>query len=474
MIDELRHSFKVERQDKKRLSWVMRIMFFFVILTLSAISFSIIAVYQGQVADFNKIEAENNEKRANVERDKAQELNLDLRTSERRLGRAMNIGFSVIEARYSGDSNELRESIAEVREQLEPDRETQQTQARLHLFEAIFHLVQLQSNMNGNELGGNLLQARVNLQQANTLLDNSIKCDPQLGLAYMVRAQLWSEAYPKIQSLKLLLQTAGTSVPSAEDIAKDWSKAVTLMPQSTYAFSGRGWWFLRRGVLASAADDLKEALRLEPENDFAMQGLAELLYKQGHYHECVDMLINTVRTSNSMRDVLFKSTSKEYLNEKIAVITFNKLWNKSKLDLNDVRPAAVVHVFGKNVPELEVVRGVLWKIVLKEIHKKLNVDWQRLAEELRKIDFPEGNNTYQNTRRLLLAFALAGQGDAPPNEIAKLLGFPLDEQTKAGTELEKSQLESLKENAKRHLGENPEAQQQVIGKINLILSSLQQ
>lgn len=120
-------------------------------------------------------------------------------------------------------------------------------------------------------------------REAHTALDwlnQSIRESDQVGLAWLLRAQLRMEflAHPK------------------QDVLKDWNRAVALLPRCSAAFSGRGFGWIGVKDFDQAANDLARAIELDPRNEYARYGLAEIQldrknYKGAleHYHAALEL-----------------------------------------------------------------------------------------------------------------------------------------------------------------------------------------
>lgn len=362
------------------------------------------------------------------------------------LAAAIRIGFDVLEARYTGESSEIRSALAAAQPDTVSSPDAADVQARVAVFRAMFPLIRLQKTDPEQVSPAQLSGIRTDLLEVQKLLDRAIQLDSKIGLAWLARAQLWSEAWPTTPQLRLAMLAALIPVPSAEQISRDWEQAVVLMPKSSHARSGRGWWHMRTGDTAAAEQDLQAAVQLDPQNDFAWQGIGRLRLEADRVSEGVAALQRAWRADGSMGDVLFGSVRRDFLAHEIAANTYNSLWEKSWPPLNNIAPAAVVHVFGRDVPELAKARNRMWEYVLQCLVPDSGVSAQQLLQALIACDLPEGDPAYHATRTLLTAITLL-QLDEPQTEEAQRLlnvSFPETDSVWSGT-LDHLQLQQLDE-----------------------------
>ncbi len=373
-----------------------------------------------------------------------QTLVVDLEASEKIKTSAILTGFAVLEAKYSGDTNEILSAVSEVENQLQTQAERSAADARVRVFQAVPLLLRLQKNTGDTESLTAKLKLLPDLKEFDRLLDEAITLDPSLGIAYLARGQLWSEILPLPLIEKSLLLVNGIAVPTLEEVSMDWENAVRLMPQSSYVFSGRGWWRMRTGELEIAKEDFQMAIQLDPNNDFALQGYANWMVKNERYQEAVELYLRAFRSPSRIGDVLFGNQSKGAIRNDIAVTTYNKLWDKKGISIKKIHPAATVRVYGQDVSELEFAMGYVWEYTLDEITNSEDPSREDLIGVLRSIDFPEGDAAYRATRGLLEAAVLAISNQKDRSQIERLCkeSYPSSSNVWRG-ELDKDQLTIL-------------------------------
>jgi serine/threonine protein kinase/Tfp pilus assembly protein PilF len=110
------------------------------------------------------------------------------------------------------------------------------------------------------------------LGEALEQLNQSIqKCD-RVGLAWLLRAQLRMVflAHPN------------------QEVLDDWDRAVALLPRSSAVFSGRGWNLIGLKRFDQAVIDLTRAIELDPGNEYARYGLAEIMLNREDYASAIE------------------------------------------------------------------------------------------------------------------------------------------------------------------------------------------
>ncbi len=447
-------TYRIKKFMRKHRIGVTTATAFILLLISSAVGASALSVWALQEADKANTEKKISRKLATDlarERDAVQDhlseiqaSKIKLEASQKEMTSAIRLSFNILEARYSGQSNEILNALIEVENQLQNDIIHKAVTARTRVFQAVFPLMQLQKKSNSQKSLVSQIALLPYLKSADQYLDEAIEYDSSVGIAYLARGQLWSEIFPIPPKESFALEIMGVSVPTQKDITRDWEHAVRLMPQSSYAYSGRGWWRMRTDQFSLAEEDFQMAIQLDARNDFALQGLGRLMGNQKKHQESVDFYLRALRTPARVGDILFGGKSKDNLRNEIAVNTFNKLWDKKAPSIKNIYPAGVVQVFGENVKDLKPARGVVWKYVLENIVSVDDSSSEELINNLRAIDFPEGNEAFHATRDLLEAAVLTTSYRKERAKIEKLCeeSFPGSDNEWKG-ELSREQLTRL-------------------------------
>ena len=138
-----------------------------------------------------------------------------------------------------------------------------------------------------------VLNKRSRTAESLAAIDEALRLDPGQSLFYALRASLlaqlerWSECL-EAASLGLQMDPDDTSCANMRslslerlgrknDALQQADNAVSRDPDSGHAHSMRGWALLQKGRVAEAQLAFREALRLEPTNEFARTGMIQAL-----------------------------------------------------------------------------------------------------------------------------------------------------------------------------------------------------
>ncbi len=113
------------------------------------------------------------------------------------------------------------------------------------------------------------LAAQAAIQELNAALAN----DDKLALAWLMRAHIRQEL---------------AEDPPAS-ILPDWERAAQLAPETSAAWSGRGWCLFKLGESERAAESFRRALEIDPKNEYACVGCGHALYQLSKYSDAATM-----------------------------------------------------------------------------------------------------------------------------------------------------------------------------------------
>lgn len=105
------------------------------------------------------------------------------------------------------------------------------------------------------------------LEKALRSLEESREITDQIGLAWLLTAQI------RMEHLK----------HDRASVLSDWNRAVELLEHCSAAFSGRGFCYLQLDQTEKATQDLEQALKLDPRNEYAHLGIARVAYRNSDY-----------------------------------------------------------------------------------------------------------------------------------------------------------------------------------------------
>lgn len=203
-------------------------------------------------------------------------LAINLYFETRRLDRALDIGFQLLKGVQDNKFETIDDAYSGILQgsQRLADNERE---AVLPLFIAALDLQEAASLSHDSADGSNKFdnamhvvgQARagVNIHSALSNLNLALSRSDQLGLAWLLRAQIRQEVLDQ---------------PKAE-VLPDWDAAIALLPNCSAARSGRGWCYIGMKRLDEAVADLELALELDAGNEYAHYGLAEILYHREEF-----------------------------------------------------------------------------------------------------------------------------------------------------------------------------------------------
>ncbi|MEZ6126335.1 MAG: hypothetical protein R3C49_24680 [Planctomycetaceae bacterium] len=322
------------------------------------------------------------------------------------LATAVWMGFAVIESEYENE-DPVTKILASEGQKLGPN--DPRIEARSPLIRAFEPLVQLMrspdtmSSVAENRSAFEKFQALSGMTEGVKLLklasedlNRSLELDPELGLSYLARAQLWGEAEASMREYAGLATAIGLTIPDATDIQADWDRAVQLMPNCSFAYSGRAWY---RGLTPEAEVDLLKAIKLEPGNDIAQARLGQIRDNEQRYEKAISHFQKAL-TEKSPGHLLFSSG---WSSDDIRIRICNSAmrWaNRTEEEPARIRALAYLRLFSDGIPELQTARFKLWQKVLEKL-----VESPELARELlRATRIEESGITdaaYEDTRRVL-------------------------------------------------------------------------
>jgi serine/threonine protein kinase len=203
-------------------------------------------------------------------------LAISLYFETRRLDRALNVGFQLLKGVQDNEFETIDDAYSGILQGSHRLSDNERA-AVLPLFTATLDLQEAASISHGSAGGSENFEkamyvvgqarAGVNIYSALNNLNLALSRSDQLGLAWLLRAQIRQEVLRQ---------------PKAE-VLPDWEAAIALLPNCSAARSGRGWCYMGLKQFDKAINDLEIALELDPANEFAHDGLAEIRYSREEY-----------------------------------------------------------------------------------------------------------------------------------------------------------------------------------------------
>ncbi len=339
------------------------------------------------------------------------DANKSLREERDRLELSLEIGFKLLRGIETEQYHSLDDAYSDIWQNgfRLPDEERS---AMLPLYQALVSIqkaidFQMQGPESSSGVSGLLTKVTSKAAAARELntalgqLNQSIQVSDQVGLAWLLRAQLKMEylSHPK------------------QDALNDWHHAVALLPRCSAAFSGRG--FARIGMkdLDQAAIDLARAIELDPSNEYAHYGLAEIqlnreVYDSAieHYHAALNLPRRYI-INPEWRRILYRGAAYSH-------------WGRApqRLKAGDTEGAFEdSRVAVEFCPAAD--RPALWSNLLV-ILAELKPD-SAIAKQLRAttsvFDGDEDSETFRLTRDCLVAVAAARAGTLESAEVDRLI-----------------------------------------------------
>ncbi|MCA9144708.1 MAG: protein kinase [Planctomycetales bacterium] len=322
-------------------------------------------------------------------------INLYLET--RRLDRALNIGFQLLKGVQDNEFETIDDAYSGILQgsQRLSDNERE---AVMPLFTAALDLQEAASLSHGSagrssnfdsamHIAGQA-RAGVNIYSALRNLNLALSRSDQLGLAWLLRAQIRQEVLDQ---------------PKA-DVLPDWEAAIALLPDCSAARSGRGWCYMGLKQIDKAIDDLETALELDPTNEYAHYGLANIMHVRQeyeratiHYEAALSLPARYNVDPNWKRGLWYDASCSH--------------WGAAaaRHEQGNFDEALRHAIHALEWAEAEY-RSALWPILLQIV---LDCEPETLADlttELVRMSTVDDSSEFQFTRRLIVAVALARTG----------------------------------------------------------------
>lgn len=326
-----------------------------IVATGVSIAFAFHAKHMAEQADFHKGQAEG-ELREKLAR-------------ERELIRALDWGFAVVESQFNGNDDPIKAVMRRRSAGNEMSMSDATIEARSEVLTAAGLFFQLS--------GDNEKDTQTKIQQvldADRHLSNAIRLDSSIGLAFLSRAELWNQArdFARGDALKMLALKA--IAPAESRTSEDWEKAVKLMPGSSLALSGRGYW-VKHSDRTAAVEDWQRAVEFDATNDLALLGLGDHYYEQEDWREAMPYYLKAFADRSSVARLLYPEGFHEQ-NAKIGALNASmKIFNQTRDRQERLRSLAVLWMTAIDVPGIdEGTPGFIWKEVQLAILNDDNVD----------------------------------------------------------------------------------------------------
>ncbi len=369
-------SYRLQKLFRRHRAAVLTATAFVTLLTAASIVSTGLAIYAYQQAVRARIaEAQSHEdaetaqelarekaelaRKENGLRIEAEAREAQLRRQKKELALAVSLGFAVVESRYKGESQPLLGVLRAVKSDQAASIADRQIAARTNAFRALESLVELLVTDINQVTVADAPRLLNLLQATEQRLSDAIDQDPQIGLAYLARAELWSRSLEQVNQYKILATLAGLKIPPDARVTEDWNAAVRLLPKSSLAYSGRGWW--RYGSDQPAAlDDLRKAVELDPANDLAQMKLGQHAYDREDFDTALDYFLAAYQSPAQVGDIFFsawyrRSRQVEVVNASMAIA------NRTQDRGERLRALAILNLAGQGIEEVEDVRDIVWR-----------------------------------------------------------------------------------------------------------------
>lgn len=196
----------------------------------------------------------------------------------RRLDSALQVAYELLRGVQDGKLASVDDAFSEIMQGTSPiddnDRE-----ALHHLFSAILQLQTASQRESGStNRAGSLfgiidifgsLRSLQEVREALDSLDRTIELSEGIGLAWLLRAQIRQEILGE----------------NPEQVLPDWLRAIRSLPTCSAAASGHAWCLNYLEKIEEATAEFERALALDPLNEFARQGLSQILFNAGRFDQ---------------------------------------------------------------------------------------------------------------------------------------------------------------------------------------------
>lgn len=199
---------------------------------------------------------------------------------KQRLDHALQLAYQLLEGIQTSQYKSVDDVFSGIL-QGTPHVSPEDHDALVPLFMAILDVQKALSHLRAEEdesLFGGVMQvagqvsAYKDARSAAKNLDTALSRSDKIGLAWLLRGQLRSEALGHAN----------------QDVLPDWERAVQLLPDCSAAHSGRGWCCMGLKSYDEAFADFQRAIEIDSSNEYAHYGLAQILYIQDEDEDAAD------------------------------------------------------------------------------------------------------------------------------------------------------------------------------------------
>lgn len=397
--------------------------------------------------------------------------NQALKVTNQRLNAAFLVGYSLLEAELSGDRSKLLNATLDTIE--DKDSSSDWNQARMRLFQAtpkMMKLLQAEGKesripfLSDLQAIGKSQNLALQYKHVHELLDEAIALDPTLGLAYLARAELRSNAFTRLHEGRGPASQLEIPIPSYDDVLDDWNRAVELLSEAPDVYSGRAFWLHQFDSLvrnttkaqensnSSACDrDLATALAIDPDHHAALRLSGVRLAGSGDRKQALERLQQAFHAPESPLDHLFGRNSRRLTAVRLVNTAIDHYWSEQISNLQAILPAGYMRFYGIYDDYWDDRLDTVWQTVVNSFETIDSPDeWSILERQLAFIAFPGERGSYRSTRRWLhWAATAAARGANTPSELNQATAFRADYPGQWQCELTRTQLETVRATLER-------------------------
>ncbi len=229
----------------------------------------------------------------------------DLEEANKDLEEALRVAYAILEGPLTGSNNSILNSLRVFRDD-GATLTSKHMQARIELFRAIPKMLELFDLYYRSTNMMQKIKLVARYKEVLDLLRRAIEFDPDLGLAHLTLSQLLMETAYITHDWADLTERLGLELPTSETVLYHCDRSVQLLPNSSYAYSGRG--YVRIGIDDEGAlRDLEKAIELDPTNENAYEVFGDYYYHLGEHRKAIEYVMTGLRIGNEGLNLLYNN-----------------------------------------------------------------------------------------------------------------------------------------------------------------------